>query len=687
MLKEIGYMYENDKVYSLENQANKDHNYIREGYSVLENKFIRVKEIQKVYTEGKYKIGVDIQPGEYYFWGYKVCAEVKGKEKYDIYGGFDECEDLYAMVDGKGSVTIEHGYMTHIDNIIYTYDVKDKLVPKHVYRVGIEIPYGKYYLKYENQYDDGTEIPFLESGECAFDMSEICDFGRKYRERGKEGIAITDELVRYVVMYKGSAILQEKGVFYTDSGPHAFRKQMENYAISKRINDFKKKKLQDVSKIYTGKYVCFYFSIIEPMVEVLMENILSLGEKILLIPNISDEDFARNYVALIDKDNVEKQCIMLYLFMEKKIQCPTSFGISIPNIIHSLQYNNLRGENYEKAVKVLKKEVSEDIIEILKFYSKIYPYRVIDTADYYEKYIPTNDRYRYLYYRVCQNRDEYSKKYTRILIQLAEKGIISKRWRTEFDLYLLAKSYYSDAIYQYHDNFLDKQSLDIFIPSVNLGLEYQGIQHYEAIDFFGGNEGFEERQKLDALKRKKCMDKGILLVEWHYGKDVTDDNFIEMLKDNHLTVPEKKIIDIGYTKKESKDFIKEDNEVLFQYDTEGTFVKEFRSIDEAVEQTGINRVNIQRACSGFRNTAGGYQWRKDYAKNLNKNIEPVSKTKNSGGKRAINQYDMNEKFIRAYESIAEASKENEINSKSIRDAANGKQRHAAGFIWKYVDEE
>lgn len=669
-------------------QTNEKNDEVKEGYNVVQNQYIRVKDKHKVYTEGIYIIGEDIEPGEYYFWGKEVSAEVKGKQKYDIYGGFDECEDLYAIVEGKGRVIIEQGYMTHIDNIIYTYDIKDKIIPGHMYRVGLEIPHGKYFLKYESKYDDGELIDFLENSECAFDMGECCTYDRIYRESGKEGIAITDELVKYVVMYKGSAILQEKGLFSTDSGPKAYHKKMEISAITTKINNFKQKKLQETSKIYKGDYVCIYFSIVDPMMEMLVENILLLKEKCILIPNLSEEDFARNYVVLIDKEDIEKQCIMMHLFREKKIQAPTSFGISICSLIHSMLYNNLSGENYEKAIKTVKEKISEDIMEVLKFYSKTYPYQVIDTPYYYEKYLPTDDSYGYLYYKVCQNRDEYSKKYNGILLQLAERGLISKKWRNEFGLYLIAKSYYSDAIYQYHDKFLDKQSLDIFIPSIELGLEYQGIQHYEPVEFFGGDEGFEERKKLDSLKREKCIEKGILLIEWHYSKDVTDDNFVQMLEDNGLVVPEKKVIDWRHSKKEEiKDSVEEDKEVLFQYDCEGVFINEFRSIDEAVEKTGINKVNIQRACSGFRTTAGGYQWRRGLVESLHKNIEPVIQKKSLGGKRAINQYDMDGNFIKQYESITAASNENSINSKSIRDAANGKQRHAGGFVWKYVDEE
>lgn len=660
----------------------------KEGYSVEQNRYIRVKNKNKVYSKGTYVIEVDIQPGEYYFWGENVSAEIKGKEKYDIYGGFDECVDAYANVEGNGSVILKDGYMTHVDNIIYLYDISDKIVPGHVYRVGVEIPHGKYCLRYERKYDDGKQIDFLESGECAFDMRECCDYGRIFRERGKEGLAITDELVKYVILRKGSAILQEQGIFPTNSGPKAFNKRMEDYAIASKIDAFRKKKLQENSKIYKGNYVCFYLSIVDPMVEILLQNILLRREKCNIIPNLSEEDFARNYVVMIDKEDKEKQCVMMYLFLERKVCAPISFGIPISSLIYSMQYNNLQGENYQKSIETIKGNISEDLLDVLKYYSKIYPFQVLDSPYYYVKYLQTDDEYRYLYYKVREHKDEYSKKYNGILLQLAEQGIISKRWRNEFSLYLMVKSYYSDAIYQYHDKFLDKQSLDIYIPSIKLGLEYQGVQHYESIDFFGGDEGFEERKKLDSLKRKKCLENGILLVEWHYTKDITDDNFIQMLKDNGLVVPKKKAVEQkSLRKNDIRDSSTGNTEVIFQYDKDGSFLNEFNSIDEAVEKTGINKVNIQRACSGFRATAGGYQWRKMYIGTLHVNIDSVIMNKSKGVKRAINKYDLTGNFIEQYESITIASKENAINPKSIRDAANKKQRHAGGYVWKYVDEE
>lgn len=41
--------------------------------------------------------------------------------------------------------------------------------------------------------------------------------------------------------------------------------------------------------------------------------------------------------------------------------------------------------------------------------------------------------------------------------------------------------------------------------------------------------------------------------------------------------------------------------------------------------------------------------------------------------------------IKVYPSIAAAAQETGVNSKSIREVANGRQKHAGGFCWKYVD--
>lgn len=66
------------------------------------------------------------------------------------------------------------------------------------------------------------------------------------------------------------------------------------------------------------------------------------------------------------------------------------------------------------------------------------------------------------------------------------------KWASEYKLFSIVRFWYNDAIFQYAPEWLLGQSIDIYIPSRKLGIEYQGKQHFVPIDFFGGNDKFEE---------------------------------------------------------------------------------------------------------------------------------------------------------------------------------------------------
>lgn len=58
-----------------------------------------------------------------------------------------------------------------------------------------------------------------------------------------------------------------------------------------------------------------------------------------------------------------------------------------------------------------------------------------------------------------------------------------------------------------YDFVVRKNGVDICL------IECQGIQHYQPIDYFGGQLSFEKQQEHDRRKRKFAKDKGILLIE------------------------------------------------------------------------------------------------------------------------------------------------------------------------------
>lgn len=75
------------------------------------------------------------------------------------------------------------------------------------------------------------------------------------------------------------------------------------------------------------------------------------------------------------------------------------------------------------------------------------------------------------------------------------------------------------------DDCKDKYMLrfDFYLPEYNVAIEYQGKQHYEPIDYFGGQESFDSSVRRDKIKREYCIQNGILLLEIPYFADLNDE--------------------------------------------------------------------------------------------------------------------------------------------------------------------
>ena len=113
---------------------------------------------------------------------------------------------------------------------------------------------------------------------------------------------------------------------------------------------------------------------------------------------------------------------------------------------------------------------------------------------------------------------------TRIRTELTADGTIRPKWKHELSLFQEVRKLYPDTLYQYRPEWLGRQSLDIYIPSLKTAIEYQGIQHYLPVGFFGGEEALSTRQELDDMKRKLCAENNVRLIEWPYSTDPTAEN-------------------------------------------------------------------------------------------------------------------------------------------------------------------
>lgn len=73
---------------------------------------------------------------------------------------------------------------------------------------------------------------------------------------------------------------------------------------------------------------------------------------------------------------------------------------------------------------------------------------------------------------------------------------------------------------------------DFYVPDYNLCIEYDGIQHFEPRELFGGQRGFEETVMRDAIKTNYCLLNNIQLIRVRYDDDVSEvlDSFFNKTK-------------------------------------------------------------------------------------------------------------------------------------------------------------
>lgn len=118
---------------------------------------------------------------------------------------------------------------------------------------------------------------------------------------------------------------------------------------------------------------------------------------------------------------------------------------------------------------------------------------------------------------------------TRIRTDLTADGVIRPKWKHELSLFHAVRRRHPDTLYQYRPDWLGRQSLDLYVPSLRTAIEYQGVQHYIPVEFFGGKEALAQRQELDQTKRQLCEENRVRLVEWPYSLEPTDRNVRELI--------------------------------------------------------------------------------------------------------------------------------------------------------------
>lgn len=326
------------------------------------------------------------------------------------------------------------------------------------------------------------------------------------------------------------------------------------------------------------------------------------------------------------------------------------------------------------------------IASYLVKYSKLYR-MIISSKDMlnqvesnYGYYVVPKSIKENIFYKIQKKSKEFQKKadnfYTNMLL---EKRVKSK-WTNEYRLFELINNHNCHAQYQYHCDWLGQQSLDIYIETAKIGIEYQGEQHYKPVDIWGGEEALKENQKRDLRKKKLCAENNVRLLEWLYQIPVNDENVVKFMKENDIPFVENKV-DIVFgnemapiikEEKRARKKIKENNikNYIVQYDLNGNYVEKYLNMNSASEKVGVSQTSISKVIKGLRNSAGGYIWRKvDVEEIIPQKISVVFDVKktNSGMAKRISLLDEKGLVKQEFTSIAEAARNTGISVHHIQN--------------------
>lgn len=126
---------------------------------------------------------------------------------------------------------------------------------------------------------------------------------------------------------------------------------------------------------------------------------------------------------------------------------------------------------------------------------------------------------------------------------------------------------------------------------------------------------------------------------------------------------------------------KQQLKIVYQYDLDGNFLKQYESLNIASKETGIDFRSISGCCLGRGSQSHGFIWKYEYYSNL----PPLNRDK-IGRKRTkkVNQYTMNGEFLHMFESLSLAAKEVKIDIKAISSCCNNKIKQTHGFVFKFA---
>ncbi|MBR6953996.1 MAG: hypothetical protein IKH77_03000 [Clostridia bacterium] len=97
---------------------------------------------------------------------------------------------------------------------------------------------------------------------------------------------------------------------------------------------------------------------------------------------------------------------------------------------------------------------------------------------------------------------------------------VGEAWVSETMMFHIVETIYpgKQILRHYRPKWLCGLELDVYVPDDLIGFEYQGMQHFVAVEHWGGHEQLEKQQAHDKRKKELCLEQGITLICVNYDE-------------------------------------------------------------------------------------------------------------------------------------------------------------------------
>jgi len=188
------------------------------------------------------------------------------------------------------------------------------------------------------------------------------------------------------------------------------------------------------------------------------------------------------------------------------------------NVFDQVPYSHLKGDGCSNCSGNMKLTTEEIIKHFIEVNGDLYNYDKVEYSGAHKDVIITCEKHGD--FKMSPNNHRRMKGCYKCKMSKGEKIIMN---------YLKTNNINFISQYKFNEcRYKNPLPFDFYLTDLNICIEYNGIQHYEVNEFFGGEDGYKQRVRNDNIKIYYCHNNKVKLVTIKYDSDIQEELLLKL---------------------------------------------------------------------------------------------------------------------------------------------------------------